>query len=311
MRWRFRRTSGRRSAGAESASAAKGRSSATEFFFQEPTDRPLILVCHISKTSGTALRRFVRGNLAGSEVEIAHNLRYAARSPAERLRWFAAWYESLDEERRARLCGVLSHWAGYLLPALDRPVDALTLVREPVDRTLSYYFHKQRQHPEWSLCSLERLSEERSLAAWRDAPKRRDLLDRLFNNWQSRALLSIFHDVSTLEHADASSGSADLWRERLRDLVDHVFLVGVQDRFEAYVDLLARRYGWPASVPRAKVNPQRPADVAVSPGLREAILSHNWLDRELHELARQAQIRRESQERGLATRPQAPIAADA
>jgi hypothetical protein len=295
MRWKLRRTGGRPSSAAKPRNTAKGRSSATEFFFQEPGGAPVILVCHISKTAGTALRRFVRANLADAETEVVHNLRYVAKSPAERLRWFRAWYAALDDDRRARLSCVMSHWAGYLLPALDRPVDALTLVREPVDRTLSYYFHKQRQHPEWSLASLERLGERRSLPDWREAPEH-DLLDRLFNNWQSRALLSVFHDVSTLDGSAEPSDEANLWRERLRDLVDRLFLVGVQDRFEEYVDVLARRYGWPASVPQAKINPQRPSDVAVSPGLRDAILGFNWLDRELHELARQKQQRREAKE---------------
>ena len=39
----------------------------------------------------------------------------------------------------------MSHWAGYLLPSSTVPSDALALVREPVDRTLSYYYHKQRR----------------------------------------------------------------------------------------------------------------------------------------------------------------------
>jgi hypothetical protein len=279
--------------------APKGRSSATEFFFSEDRTTPLILVAHISKTAGTALRRFVRSNLAEAEIEVIQNLRYVARTPAERLDWFREWYGSLGDDRRAQLCCVMSHWAGYLLPALDRDADALTLVREPVDRTLSYFFHKQRQHPEWSLDSLERLADERGLPEWREQGDGK-LLDRLFNNWQSRALLSIFHDVSTLEHAAGSPAERELWRKRLRELVDQVFLVGVQDRFEQYAAMLARRYDWQdVLVPHAKVNPQRPSSPAVSSGLRAAILDHNWLDRELHELSRRSQIERESIAAGL------------
>jgi hypothetical protein len=272
----------------------KERSGATEFFFQDPQRGPLILVVHISKTAGTALRRFVRANLVDADAEVIHNLRYVARTPAERLDWFREWYATLEGDKRARLSCVMSHWAGYLLPALDRDVDALTLVREPVDRALSYYFHKQRQHPEWSLASLERLADQRALPDWRRHAQG-ELLDRLFNNWQSRVLLAIHHDASTLDAVTASSDEADLWRQRLRKLVSDVFLIGVQDRFEQYVGHLARRYGWhEVLVPRAKVNPQRPSSPAVSAGLREAVLTHNWLDRELHELSRQAQIDRES-----------------
>jgi hypothetical protein len=274
--------------------APRERSSATEFFFEDAPDRPLIVVVHIAKTAGTALRRFVRGNLADAEVEVIHNLRYLARNPAERLEWFRDWYSTLEVGRRARLSCVMSHWAGYLLPALDREADALTLVREPVDRTLSYYFHKQRQHPEWSLDTLERLAEERSAPDWRSHP-RAELLDRLFDNWQSRVLLAIFHDVSTLESLEPEDGEAEMWRERLRELAEDVFTIGVQDRFDAYAGLLARRYGWlDAAVRRAKVNPHRPASPVVSATLREAVLAHNWLDCELHRLATRAQLEREA-----------------
>jgi hypothetical protein len=274
--------------------APKQRSSATEFFFRDDQTTPLIVVVHISKTAGTALRRLVRASLTDAETEVVQNLRYVARTPAERLEWFRGWYGSLDDERRSRLCCVMSHWAGYLLPALDRDADALTLVRDPVDRALSYFFHKQRQHPEWSLESLDRLAEQRALPDWQ-ASREGELLDRLFNNWQSRALLSIFHDVAPLERASPSSPDADLWRERLHELVGRVFLIGAQDRFDQYAAQLARRYGWEdVLLPRAKVNPQRPAEPEVSDGLREAVRAYNWLDRELHDLARQQQAARES-----------------
>jgi hypothetical protein len=280
----------------------------TEFFFAEERAPAVIVFVHIPKTAGTALRRCVRSNLA-AERDVVQNIRSVADTPAEKIAWFREWYRSLEEDRRDRLSCVMSHEAGYLLPALDRDVDALTLVREPVDRTLSYYFFKQRQfeprkQPEWSLDSLEGLAEKRSSPGWRQrAAREGKVLDQLFNNWQSRALLSIYHDASTLDAGVDSSAERDLWRQRLRDLVDEVFLVGVQDRFQQYTALLARRYGWQkVRVRHAKVNPQRPAGATVSPELRAAILDYNWLDRELYELSRQAQLAAESATTGLVRR---------
>jgi hypothetical protein len=149
----------------------------TEFFFAEERTPAVIVFVHIPKTAGTALRRFVRANLAAGR-DVVQNVRSEARTPGEKIAWFREWYRSLDEDRRDRLSCVMSHEAGYLLPALDREVDALTLVREPVDRTLSYYFFKQRQfeqreQPEWSLDSLERLAEKRGSPGCRRGPSRR------------------------------------------------------------------------------------------------------------------------------------------
>jgi hypothetical protein len=274
----------------------KGRSGATEAFFRTDGSgpQPVLVVHHIQKTAGTSLRRVIRANLPPAEVDVVPHLRLVARRPAELLAWYREWYASLADDRRARLCCVMSHWAGFLLPALDRAADALTLVREPVDRTLSYYYFKQRRRgPDRPLPPLEQLYEVG--AAGGLEPARNELWDQLCN-WQSRALLSIFHDTSTLEHTAGPSADADLWRGRLRDLVEHRFVVGVQDRFEEYVQGLSRRYDWQAFVPRSKVNPHRPPrEPATEP--RDVILAYNWLDSELYDLCREAQARRGGERR--------------
>jgi hypothetical protein len=272
--------------------AALKRSAATEVFLRTdgPHSGPLLVVYHIQKTAGTALRHVVRANLPPAELEQLPDLRSLRHSPDELLSWFADWYRSLDESRRARLCCVMSHLAGYLLPALDRPAEALVLVREPVDRTVSYYHVKKRRRGERPWAPLEEIYSS-------DPSSRRESWEQFFN-WQSRCLLSVYHDVSDFPETAGPSPDADLWRARLRELVDDVFFVGVQDRFEDYVDSLARRFGWTAFIPRSKVNPQRPSLSEVSPELRETILAHNWLDAELYQLCRQTQEQRDAAERG-------------
>ena len=262
------------------------RSGEFEAFFRTDGERgPLIVVHHVQKTAGTSLRRVVRANLPPSEVETVAYLHKEASTPAELLAWHRDWYHALGDDRRRRLACVMSHWAGYLLPALDRPADALVLVREPVDRTLSYYWFKQRRRgPERPLEPLDRLYELRGNRS--DGVERPGLWDQLCN-WQSRALLSPFHDTSALGHSAGPSPDADVWRGRLSDLVERVYLVGVQDRFPQYLERLEQRYGWEIFEPRNKANPLRPAE-EVSPELRETILAYNWLDAELYQLCSDA-----------------------
>jgi hypothetical protein len=263
------------------------RSAATEAFFRSDGahDGPLVVVYHIQKTAGTALRHFVRRNLPPSDVESVPDLRALRHSPHELRAWYRQWYESLGDDRRARLCCVMSHVAGYLLPVLDRPADALVLVREPVDRTLSYYHAKQRRAARRSARPLESVFEDADRGR---LSSKRDHWEQFFN-WQSRCLLSVFDDVSQLPITAGPPADADVWRGRLRDMVDRVFLVGTQDRFGEYVDALARRFGWQPFVARSKVNEQRPATAELPSDVREAILAYNWLDVELYELARRAQ----------------------
>lgn len=267
-------------------------SAATEAFFRLDGGRPdvLIVVYHIQKTAGTALRKLVRDNLPPAERVVTPDLRDLRFSPGDSLAWYRRWYASLDADRRSRLCCVMSHSAGYLLPALERPAETLVLVREPLDRILSlHYFQlghrrKTRKRPRPTLAQI-----------YGKQPSERGVKWSQYANWQSRSLLSVFYDVSTLERSAGPGRDADVWRGRLRELVENgVFFVGVQERFAQYVELLSRRFGWAPFVPQAKVNRARPPVAELSPELRETILAYNWLDTELHELCRATQLRREA-----------------
>jgi hypothetical protein len=279
-------------------------SGSTEAYFRHEAtgSAPLVVLYHIQKTAGTSLRRIVRANLPPAEMDPGVDLQKLRYQPAELLRWHREWYAGLGAGRRERLCCVMSHSAGYLLPALDRPVEPLVLVREPVDRVLSFYFYKRRrpQEPERSRRTEDFFPLEGVYATTPEErarlvrPARLESWDQ-FYNWQSRSLLSIFHDVSGLAHSHGPSADADLWRGRLRDLVESVFYAGVQDRFSEYVELLARRFGWQAFAAASKVNERRPDAAELSPQLLETIRAYNWLDAELHELCRDVQLRREAE----------------
>jgi hypothetical protein len=274
-------------------------SGSTEAYFRAEDEEPcpLVVVYHIQKTAGTSLRRVVRANLPRSEVEITPDLRWLRYAPREALAWYRDWYAGLDEGRRSRLCCVMSHSAGYLLPALERPAEALVLVREPVDRILSFYDYKRRNYFKRRPADAPFVSLEEVFAAGADRSGKPPKLEswEQFFNWQSRSLLSVYHDLSELALSAGPPSGADTWRERLRELVDRVFLVGVQDRFGPYVELLARRFHWEPFVPSSKVNEGAPP-AAISADLRETIRACNWLDVELYALCREHQQRREAEE---------------
>ena len=290
---------------AEDPDSLKRRSGMIETFFgRDPKpSEPIVVVHHIQKTAGTSLRRVVRTNLLPAEVEVARDQRSALFDPVGLRDWYDDWYRSLEANRRARLCCVMSHSAGYLLPSLDRPAVALALVREPVDRVISFHEYKrgisdsrrERGRKYRPVVPLEEIygPGRAGRAAW---------LARYFN-WQSRALLSVFYDIADFPWSAGPSPDAELWRARLGDLVDGVFFAGVQDRFAEYVELLARRFGWRAVVTRAKAAEGRLQVDQLPDELRETIRAYNWLDAELHELCRRTQMRRESESRGFGLGP--------
>ena len=278
----------------------KRASASTEAYFRKegPNPEPLVVVYHIQKTAGTALREVVRTNLPPADVEITPDLRDLRYEPDDLRRWYRDWYLAMDPDRQARLCCLMSHSAGYLLPTLDRPVETLVLVREPVDRVLSFYHEKRRNF----LRGRDQGSAFNLLEAAYSPPGEKGPPQAWpqFFNWQSRSLLSVHHDISTLPTTPGPPPEADLWRERLRELVDGVFLIGIQDRFADFVAWLGRRYRWTTPfVPRSGVNRHRPPLRETPAEVREQILAYNWLDTELYDLSAEAQMRREAEERGV------------
>lgn len=265
----------------------KGKSSTAEAFVRTDTDRheaPILVYYHVPKTAGTALRRLIRMNLPPCERVARRSPRGANPQPVL-LDWYRDWYESLSPSERDRLCCVMSHSAGFILPALDRPAAEILLAREPVDRVVSHFHRatgRRRSTSEASTDeSLEQIFARFSGAVPPGGAERFDGSNQYFNG-QSRTLLRVWHDVSTMPFSDGPGPDADEWRNRLFAIVDGALCAGVQDRFPEFVEVLARMLGWRALVPRAKVNKRRPPSSALRPDVRATILAHNWLDAELH-----------------------------
>lgn len=265
----------------------KGKSSTAEAFVRTDVERhdgPLLVYHHIPKTAGTALRRLIRENLPPCE----RKARRAPRGGSDRtalLGWYRDWYESFTAGERDRLYCVTSHSAGYIKPALDRPPAEILLVREPVDRVLSHfhYTRKRRRGPN-ATGADESVATVYSRYSGQLAPRAPDWFhgSNEYFNGQSRRLLRVAYDVSAMPFSDGPGPDADEWRERLFAIVDAALAAGVQDRFPEFAELLAGLLGWRASVPRAKVNPNRPRTSELDPELHATILAHNWLDAELH-----------------------------
>jgi hypothetical protein len=192
---------------------------------------------------------------------------------------------------------VMSHSAGFLLPSLGTRGEAVTIVREPLDRVLSrYFFTKSRRPPEGSQSSASSAPRAGTLAFAQEIadlyhtasasspadPAGQQTL-RTFFNGQARLLLEPWYDTAELGYAPEPPPEADLWRERLFEDVLPRYTVGVQERPAPFVDALADRLGLgSADLPRKKANPSRPSLSDVPAATLELIRAHNWLDAELH-----------------------------
>jgi hypothetical protein len=242
----------------------KGSGKQLDLYFDEGADlaRPLVLFQHIQKTAGTSLRHLIYSNKGHASFELL-------RLHGKRDKDVAAAYESLGP-RRDRLVGAAGHAANYLVPLVgERPVVAVTLVRDPVDHAVStYHFSRKEKN--------RTFEEHYGLGGKPPMPKGSTSFNR-----QAQSLLAPDYGIRSLPLLP-SHRDADLWRDRLFELVDRLYIVGLQERFLHSVALFAEKLGWatlyPASV---RINWARPRD-PLAPDLVDAIRRYNWLDEELY-----------------------------
>jgi hypothetical protein len=270
----------------------------TEIFFApegDSHDRPTLVFQHINKTGGTSLRGVIRKSLAAHERVVGKVKHVKDRGRQELLDEHRALYESFEPERKASLSCVMSHTGAYFLPFIERPVQAIAVVRDPVDRVMSQYYRRDREKsfdPTGSPLaeSYKRSEDPMSLgdifANLSGASPADSLLagryDRFFNG-ESRCLLDPHYDTAELAYSEGAPPDADVWRERLFSLVSERYLIGLQERLDDFFAELAGLFGWKARpVIHRKVGKHRPALEEMPVDAAETIRAFNWLDDELH-----------------------------
>jgi hypothetical protein len=240
-----------------------------------PSERSdyVVVFQHTPKSSGTSMQELIKANYPDANVD---DINHGPLDQPAMSQWWRDWLQSLGPEGRADLLYLGGHDFSYVLELLDRPMKAMTMLRDPVDRTISrWYFigDKRTDAPELEEFVfpyfLERFRELGYAAPW-------------FNP-QSRALLQGHYDLSDFEATFGPPPDADLWRERLRTTLER-YVVGVQDSFEQSVNRFAREFGWSElTIPMKKVNVYRPRAIALTRDELDLVRAANWLDVEVYE----------------------------
>ncbi len=257
---------------------------------------PLLLFLHVPKTGGTTLNSLVYANLARGldpdEIQerswVTELVTYVPEGIYHVHDGFAEGVTEAEATSIQRhisadtAAAVLGHFPFGFHRIFPRPSRYITILREPVDRLVSLYFHLVRfQQDAYGVCS-RRLS---AAAFGSDLAVANDQVRR----------------VSGLEPSDTSPSSA--LAQAQRNVRKHFALVGVTERFDELVMLLKRRLDWQkvCYLPR-QVNSRRDTH-RLLPGEREAIARANALDIELYEYARDL-FERKVAEEGAGFRPE-------
>ncbi|MCA1726855.1 MAG: hypothetical protein LC722_04135 [Actinobacteria bacterium] len=217
-------------------------------------DRPTAIFLHLPKTGGSTLHRIMERQYPDETI-------YSIGLPIpERLKVFKA----LPAEERAAIRMLRGHMEFGLHEWIPRPAVYTTILREPLERSLSHYSRARSRGRTGGMGLVEFL----------DSGRRIDL-DNGQTRWLSGDGFVPYGSV------------APQMLERAKANLETFAAVGLQERFEESVLLIAEALGWirPLVGRSANVTPGRTALQDLTPEERGALSRRNELDEALYRFA--------------------------
>jgi hypothetical protein len=217
---------------------------------------------HLQKTAGTALVKRMEQHLGERAIYPGPGDGSFPNS--------VLVVENLVERWRVRgneIQVVTGHFPLCTTELLGTRFTTLTILRDPVERTLSALRHHREKTP---------VDRDRPLEALYDDPIRHELVHN--------HMVKMF-SLTTDEMTDGALTHVTFTAERLaraKARLNTIDAVGLQEHFDPFCDELTRRYGWKLDKPRF-ANRSQPVEVPDS--FRRRIAEDNADDVELYEFA--------------------------
>jgi Sulfotransferase family len=219
---------------------------------------------HLQKTAGTTLFRRLKHHFGAEAVYPTPQFQGDVEATLD---------VNLLRERFARhrdeIRVVTGHFPLCTAEVLGVQLNTFTLLREPVERALSFLRHQREVSPQFADFPLEGIYAD---PLCRDGLVRNHMVRMLsltVDEMTDGALTQVSVDEERLERAKAN-------------LVQRVDVVGVQEHFDAFCSELSARYGW--DLGRAHVA-NRTTPVPVPESLRRQLAADNEMDAELYRFA--------------------------
>ena len=233
-----------------------GNTSSAKNGLQPPGEA--IIFLHVPKTAGTTLNRLI-------ELEYPISQMYSVDPVL--FEWSAAHLWKLPQARLGKMRMFKGHMLFGLHEVLPQPATYITVLRDPVERTLSafYYMRSYKLHPfYWKLRRKNWTLEEYVERTTRD-------------NVQCKILAGAeYHGPCTPEILEKAKQHMDR----------HFSVVGLSERFEESLALMKLRFGWQLkSYSTFNVTRSRPKKGDLAQSTLDLILERNSFDVELYRLA--------------------------
>jgi len=256
-----------------------------------PDDPERFFFLHVQKTAGTTLMRRLQRQFGERAV-------YPDPSDENERGDAVISVHQLQERFRARgdeIRVITGHFPLCVAEVLGGGFTTLTVLREPVERTLSYLRHRQRDAPEDRHKSLEEIYAD----PYRFDGLVHNHMTKMFSlsageatawmDWVTKAFSRPREETTAWILTKVDFTPERL--ERAKEGLASVDAIGLQERFEEFCAELSRRFGWDLG-PRLYENRSEARDVSDS--FRARIAEDNAMDVELYEYGRELCERRGS-----------------
>jgi len=219
---------------------------------------------HLQKTAGTSLLRRMKRQFGLDAV-------YPNDSDGDPIARVISVEHLVDRwrVRREEIRLITGHFPLCTTELLDEDFTTITVLREPVERTLSYLRHHRTTND---------VDRERTLEQVYEDPFR-------FHGLIHNHMVKMF-SLTTEEMTDGALTRVAFTPERLeraKKRLAAIDVVGLQGEFDAFCTELVERFGWDLGEP-AYINRSGSEDVAED--FRARIAHDNALDIELYDFAR-------------------------
>jgi len=231
---------------------------------------------HVMRTGGTTLEQQLRRSFPRAQVYPNPDIDFPAGDVMYHLD--VSYLLGLPVERLDTIRFFYGHFPFVVTEMLDRDLVTFTLLRDPVDRTLSLLRIMREQRPAWHDRTLEQIYDDVNM------------FPRLIHNHQTK-MFSIMREDHPRSYRDEIVIDATRLEVAKRNLA-RVDLIGFTEHFGEFGTTLGDRFGWHLSE-RARMNAAGESCDDAS-DLRARVAADNAIDVEFYEYARTLNAKRSS-----------------